>query len=73
VAKIKSDPEADPTTIEATLLWRKADRLVAMSQKGILYTWLIKPAEGPQEGDLVFVHYDKISGKVYSISPAGTT
>jgi hypothetical protein len=47
-------------TLEATLLWKKPDALVAVCQKGELY-WFFFKARGPyaswQEGELVIVHH----------------
>lgn len=69
----KPKARLDPITVEATLLWRLSDRLVAMCQSGYLYYWFVKhskPLGFPvKEGDMVFVTADPETREAYSMAP----
>lgn len=64
------DAQAEPTTVEATVLWSFPDRIVSMCAKGLVYTWITNKQEDFYEGDQVFVNFDKVSNTVYSMALA---
>jgi hypothetical protein len=72
-ASLTNKSEAQPVTVEATLLWKHPDRLVAADRKGFLYTWVSKAAKQLgnilKEGDLVFVHADEKTKEVFHMAP----
>lgn len=71
MAKAKAT-EAEPTTVEATLIMKHPERFVAMCSEGLMHHWMLKPSNHAHstfsDGDVVFVHFDKVSGEVYSMS-----
>lgn len=66
-------PDPKPVTVEATLLWKLPDKLVAMDAKGFFYIWFFKPAKqlgfSVEEGCMVYVHADETSRDVYHMAP----
>lgn len=63
---------AEPATVAATLVAKHPDRLTALCGSGILYHWMVNPSKQSalnalQEGDLVFVNYNQVTGEVFSI------
>ena len=60
-------------TLEATLLWKLPDRLVAMDKQGYFYTWFVKPTKqlgfSVDEGNMVYVHADEVTRDVYHMTP----
>jgi hypothetical protein len=70
---LQKKPDPRPITVEATLLWRLPDRVVAMDAKGYFYTWVIKNPKTntfkAEEGDMVFVHADELTRDVFYITP----
>jgi hypothetical protein len=70
-------PDPQPITVEATLIWKLPDRLVALDAKGYLYTWFTKPTKqlgfSVEEGCMMYVHADEISRDVYQMYPKGAS
>ena len=69
-------PDPKPTTVEATLLWKHPDRLVAMDSRGYIYIWH-KPSKQlgflVEEGDVVFVYADEHTKDVFHMTPKNGT
>ena len=64
--------KADPQTVEATLLYRLPGRLVAACRDGNLYHWETQRAQDDwEEGELVFVNFDRVTGTVFSMTRTG--
>jgi len=62
--------------VEATLIRKLQDRLVALDAQGFLYTWIFKPTKQlgffVEEGCMVYVHADQITRDVYHMAPKGS-
>jgi hypothetical protein len=66
-------PDPSPVTLEATLLWKLSDKLVAMDARGFFYTWFTKSTKQlsfkASEGDIVYVHADEHTRDVFHMTP----
>jgi hypothetical protein len=70
---LKSKPRPEPVTLEATLVFKLPDKLVAMCSRGFFYYWFFKPGKSLgfplKEGDMMFVVADPETRDCYSMAP----